>query len=85
MVFRRNVLAGAVAAGGLAALPRFAIAQGAAARTIRFVPQANLSSLDPIWTTATVTRNLRVPDLGHAVRDRRAAPPAAADGGGARR
>src|SRR5579875_4216914 len=57
MVFRRNVLAGAVAASGLAALPRFAIAQGAAARTLRFVPQANLSSLDPIWTTATVTRN----------------------------
>ena len=26
-------------------------------RTLVFVPQANLSSLDPIWTTATVTRN----------------------------
>lgn len=23
----------------------------------RFVPQANLASIDPVWTTATVTRN----------------------------
>jgi peptide/nickel transport system substrate-binding protein len=29
----------------------------AATKTLVFVPQANLSSLDPIWTTATVTRN----------------------------
>ncbi len=26
-------------------------------RTLIFVPQANLTSLDPVWTTATVTRN----------------------------
>jgi peptide/nickel transport system substrate-binding protein len=38
-------------------MPRPAIAQAAAARTLVFVPQANLTSLDPIWTTATVTRN----------------------------
>ena len=38
-------------------LCRPAIAQNTAARTIRFVPQANLSSPDPIWTTANVTRN----------------------------
>jgi peptide/nickel transport system substrate-binding protein len=30
-----------------------ALAQGNA-RTLRFVPEANLSSLDPVWTTATV-------------------------------
>src|SRR6476660_6277835 len=30
---------------------------GAAAKTLIFVPQANLTSLDPVWTTATVTRN----------------------------
>ena len=24
---------------------------------LKFVPQANLSALDPIWTTATVTNN----------------------------
>ncbi|MBK1657602.1 ABC transporter substrate-binding protein [Paracraurococcus ruber] len=34
-----------------------ALAQGGAARTLRVVPQANLTSLDPVWTTAVVTRN----------------------------
>ena len=43
------------AAGAAAALPRFAVAQPA--RVLKFVPQANLTSLDPIWTTANVTRN----------------------------
>jgi peptide/nickel transport system substrate-binding protein len=42
---------------GAATLARPALAQGKNARTLIFVPQANLSSLDPIWTTATVTRN----------------------------
>jgi len=45
---------------GLAAtaLPRrFSIAQSARARTLRFVPQANLTLLDPIFTTALVTVN----------------------------
>ena len=50
---RRNFLASAAAT---AALPRIAIGQ-AASKTLIFVPQANLTSLDPIWTTATVTRN----------------------------
>ncbi|MBC7431172.1 MAG: ABC transporter substrate-binding protein [Rubritepida sp.] len=48
---RRNLIAAA------AALPAPAFAQPAAARTIRVIPQANLTSLDPIWTTAVVTRN----------------------------
>ncbi len=43
------------AAGAAAALPSFAVAQPA--RVLKFVPQANLTSLDPIWTTANVTRN----------------------------
>ena len=34
-----------------------AYAQPVAARTLRVIPQANLTSLDPIWTTAVVTRN----------------------------
>ena len=34
-----------------------AIGSPKGARTLIFVPQANLSSLDPVWTTATVTRN----------------------------
>ncbi len=55
-MLRRSLLAGS-AAMAAAALPRVAVAQPAAARTLVFVPQANLTSLDPIWTTATVTRN----------------------------
>lgn len=52
---RRHLLAGA---GAAAVLPsRFAIAQPARARTLRFVPQANLTLLDPIFTTALVTIN----------------------------
>src|SRR5271168_3685028 len=39
------------------ALPRFAIGQSAATTTLKFVPQDNLTSLDPIWTTASVTYN----------------------------
>jgi peptide/nickel transport system substrate-binding protein len=40
-----------------AGLPRVSIAQPAAGRVLKMVPQANLTSLDPIWTTANVTRN----------------------------
>ncbi|HYI83556.1 MAG TPA: ABC transporter substrate-binding protein, partial [Acetobacteraceae bacterium] len=53
---RRALLASTVAAGA-AALPRFAVAQPTQGRVLKFVPQANLTSLDPIWTTANVTRN----------------------------
>ena len=49
---RRSFLA---ATAALPAAP--ALAQGTRARTLRFVPQANLTSLDPIWTTAAVTEN----------------------------
>ncbi len=51
---RRTFLQASAAA---ATLPRFAIAQPAGARTLRFVPQANLTLLDPIFTTAAVTSN----------------------------
>jgi peptide/nickel transport system substrate-binding protein len=52
---RRAFLQTAAAA---AAMPTtFAIAQPARARTLRFVPQANLTLLDPIFTTALVTIN----------------------------
>lgn len=34
-----------------------AISQGAAARTLKFVPQANLANFDPIWGTQYVVRN----------------------------
>ena len=51
---RRTLLAASLAPAALS-LSRPAVAQ----RTpvLRFVPQANLTSLDPIWTTATVTTN----------------------------
>ena len=53
---RRNLLAGsaALAAIGTSGLARPAIAQGASAKVLRFVPQADLANPDPIWTTATV-------------------------------
>jgi len=55
---RRTLLASAAATAAAGAVPgRFAIAQSARARTIRFVPQANLTLLDPIFTTAAVTAN----------------------------
>jgi peptide/nickel transport system substrate-binding protein len=43
---------------GAAVLPaRFAIARSAGVQTLRFVPQNNLSVLDPIFTTASGTTN----------------------------
>ena len=57
---RRTVLKGLGGAGGLAltgGLFAPAIAQNAAARTLRFVPQANLANFDPIWGTQYVVRN----------------------------
>jgi peptide/nickel transport system substrate-binding protein len=51
---RRRTLLQAAAASALAAP---AVAQPARAATLRFVPQANLTLLDPVFTTATVTSN----------------------------
>ena len=48
---RRQFLGAALGAS----LASPAVAQKA--KTLIFVPQANLTSLDPVWTTATVTRN----------------------------
>jgi peptide/nickel transport system substrate-binding protein len=49
--FLKSTLAGATAA----AVP--CILRAEAQRTITFVPHADLASLDPVWTTADVTRN----------------------------
>ena len=57
---RRDVMA-TLMAGGLAGP---ALAQPAQSRVLKFVPQANLTSLDPIWTTANITRN-----HGHMIYD----------------
>ena len=57
---RRTVLKGLAGVGSLAAtggLSMPALSQGAAARTLRFVPQANLANFDPIWGTQYVVRN----------------------------
>lgn len=57
---RRTFLKSAAGAGTLAAtggLAMPALSQGAAAKTLRFVPQANLANFDPIWGTQYVVRN----------------------------
>lgn len=53
---RRTLLTG-TAALAATRLATPAIAQGAAAKVLHFVPQANLANPDPIWTTATVAIN----------------------------
>src|ERR1700719_4457906 len=57
---RRSFLSAAPGAATLAAAGRLAapaLAQGAAARTLRFVPHADLANFDPIWGTANIVRN----------------------------
>src|SRR4030081_1153925 len=57
---RRTMLKGLAGVGSLAAtggLSMPALSQGAAARTLRFVPQADLANFDPIWGTQYVVRN----------------------------
>jgi peptide/nickel transport system substrate-binding protein len=57
---RRTVLKISSSVGALAAIGGIAapaISQRAASRALRFVPQADLSNFDPIWTTSDVVRN----------------------------
>src|SRR3977135_1254752 len=57
---RRTLLKSVAGAGTLAitgGISAPAVAQGPAARTLRFVPQANLANFDPIWGTQYVVRN----------------------------
>ena len=49
-------LIGALVGVALLLMPNAGLAQNAA-KTLRFIPQADLRSIDPIWTTAYVTRN----------------------------
>src|SRR5208337_3261749 len=51
---RRDVLKSALAGATALAAPRIA---KAAPSVLKFIPQADLASLDPVWTTADVTRN----------------------------
>jgi peptide/nickel transport system substrate-binding protein len=52
---RRTLFRGISALGG-AMLASPSVAQPARTATLRFVPQANLTALDPIWTSAIVTQ-----------------------------
>lgn len=52
---RRSLLKGVGAASVGLAAPSIAAAQGA--RVLKFIPHADLTVLDPIWTTAYITRN----------------------------
>ena len=54
---RRSFLRAGAAGITASSLPRFSIAHPTNARVLRFVPQANLTVLDPIITTAAVTIN----------------------------
>jgi peptide/nickel transport system substrate-binding protein len=57
---RRTLLKAVAGAGTLAVTGKLsapALAQGVAAKTLRFVPQANLANFDPIWGTQYVVRN----------------------------
>ncbi len=55
MLGRRAALTGAVTGAALAPLAAPAVAQPA--RVLKFIPEGDTAVLDPIWTTATVTRN----------------------------
>ncbi len=52
---RRSLLASAAVGAGALALPN--IVQAQASRVLRFMPHADPISLDPVWTTADITRN----------------------------
>ncbi len=56
---RRTALKGLGGAGLVTASGLYmpALSQGAAAKTLKFVPQANLANFDPIWGTQYVVRN----------------------------
>jgi peptide/nickel transport system substrate-binding protein len=52
---RRHFLSSTLASAATLAAPQIVRAQ--ALKTITFVPHADLASLDPVWTTADITRN----------------------------
>jgi peptide/nickel transport system substrate-binding protein len=70
----------ALAATSALAAPRLGLA--ADAKTLRFIPQANLANLDPIWTTQYVVRNagLLIWDTLYGVDDQLQPQPQMVDG-----
>ena len=82
---RRSFIRGTAATAAVAtafAPTRFAVGQPANARTLRFVPQANLTLLDPIFTTAqpTIHHGWAIYDLLFAVTARLEVKPQMAEG-----
>lgn len=77
---RRTMLQGAAVAAFAGAAPT--LAQPARTATLRFVPQANLTALDPIWTSAIVTQmhGYHVYDTLYAVNGAQQARPQMAEG-----
>ena len=67
---RRDFLRTTTGAAGLLAAPRLSLA--ANNKVLRFVPQANLANLDPVWTTQYVVRNgaLLIWDMLYGVNDK---------------
>src|SRR5690349_18510445 len=53
----RRALLGGAGASAIGAFARPALAQKARASTLRFIPQADVTILDPLVTTAYPTRN----------------------------
>ncbi|MEI7714372.1 MAG: ABC transporter substrate-binding protein, partial [Rhodospirillales bacterium] len=53
---RRTILRSALAGTAALAAPNVVGAQGKS-KTVTFAPHADLASLDPVWTTADITRN----------------------------
>jgi peptide/nickel transport system substrate-binding protein len=54
---RRNILSTALTAASLAIAMLAPMAAHAQAKTLKVIPHANLTVLDPVWTTAFITRN----------------------------
>src|SRR5580698_5428461 len=80
-MYRRGLLkTAAIGAAGALATPRLSLA--ADSRTLRFIPQANLANLDPIWTTQYVVRNgsLLIWDMLYGVEDHLQPRPQMAEG-----
>src|SRR5271156_2390196 len=68
--FLKTATAGSLAAAGGLGMP--GLARAADNKVLRFVPQANLANLDPIWTTQYVVRNgsLLIWDTLYGVNDK---------------
>lgn len=87
---RRTLLRTGAAAGALAAAGRLAApAVAQAARTLRFIPHSNLSTIDPVGTTGYIVRNhgylvydtLLATDAGYRIRPQMAEGWEASDDG----